>query len=107
MSFRKFATALAAAGLAVAVGAAEAKQFKFANQGDMATADPQGLFETTTLMMQGYVYEGPVRIGKDLGIEPARAESWKQTDPKTWVFSLRKGVKFHDGWPSSSAPTTS
>jgi peptide/nickel transport system substrate-binding protein len=97
MKLRHFAAILAAAGFVAAAPVASAKPFKFANQGDMTTADPHGLFETTTLMMQGYVYEGLVRIGKDLEIEPALAESWKQTDPKTWVFSLRKGVAFHDG----------
>jgi peptide/nickel transport system substrate-binding protein len=35
--------------------------------------------------------------GKKLEILPALAESWKQTGPTTWVFNLRKGVKFHDG----------
>src|SRR5437762_1758460 len=28
---------------------------------------------------------------------PALAESWKRLDPTTWQFSLRKGVKFHNG----------
>jgi len=34
---------------------------------------------------------------KDGSIQPRLATSWKQIDPLTWQFTLRKGVKFHDG----------
>jgi len=33
----------------------------------------------------------------DSSITPRLATSWKQIDKTTWQFSLRKGVKFHDG----------
>jgi peptide/nickel transport system substrate-binding protein len=34
---------------------------------------------------------------EDSSIMPSLATSWKQVDPNTWHFFLRKGVKFHDG----------
>lgn len=35
------------------------------------------------------------------GLRPGLATSWKQDakDPNTWLFTLRKDVKFHDGTP--------
>jgi peptide/nickel transport system substrate-binding protein len=37
------------------------------------------------------------RDPKSNDLVPELATSWKQVDPKTWDFSLRKGVKFTDG----------
>jgi peptide/nickel transport system substrate-binding protein len=36
---------------------------------------------------------------KDGSITPRLATSWKKVDDKTWRFTLRKGVTFHDGAP--------
>jgi len=45
-------------------------------------------------------YENLVWIDKDLKIVPCLATSWKMApDGKSYVFNLRKGVKFHDGAP--------
>ena len=35
------------------------------------------------------------------GLRPGLATAWKQDpkDPNTWIFTLRKDVKFHDGSP--------
>jgi len=44
------------------------------------------------------IYEGLTRFGPDGSILPALAASWDVTeDGKVWTFSLRDGVKFHDG----------
>jgi peptide/nickel transport system substrate-binding protein len=44
-----------------------------------------------------------VALDENLQVRPALAESWKQESPTSWVFTLRKGVKFHDGTPFNAA----
>src|SRR4051794_7068237 len=43
------------------------------------------------------IYEPLVMLDNKLQIKPSLAESWTQPDPKTLIFKLRQGVKFHDG----------
>jgi len=43
------------------------------------------------------INEGLVTLDEKLNIVPALAESWSIPDPRTVVFKLRRGVKFHDG----------
>jgi peptide/nickel transport system substrate-binding protein len=43
------------------------------------------------------LYNSLVRSDDKGNISPELAESWQIVDPKTYVFKLRQGVKFHDG----------
>ena len=46
------------------------------------------------------ILEPLVVINPSFKIEPLLAESWKaSSDAKTWTFTLKKGVKFHNGEP--------
>lgn len=83
----------------VANDPAAAETLRFAFQGDVNTLDPHGLNETFTLGFQGNVYEGLIRRGPDLAIEPALATDWEMLEPTRWRFRLREGVTFHDGSP--------
>ncbi len=78
---------------------AGAKTLKYAFQGSLDSFDPYNLNETFHLGTQGNVFEGLIRRGPDLTIEPALAERWEVMEPTRWRFYLRKGVKFHDGTP--------
>ncbi|MGD9065488.1 MAG: ABC transporter substrate-binding protein [Desulfobacterales bacterium] len=78
---------------------AGAKTLKFAFQGSLDSIDPYYLNETFHLGTQGNVFEGLIRRGPNLEIEPALAERWEVMEPTRWRFYLRKGVKFHDGTP--------
>jgi peptide/nickel transport system substrate-binding protein len=84
---------------AFVVQPAAATSFRWANDGDVATMDPDMLQETVQLSFLSNIYEPLVRRDKDLKLEPALATSWEHTGPTVWRFHLRNGVKFQDGSP--------
>ena len=43
------------------------------------------------------MFENLVFIAPDGSLEPMLAESWEQPTPTSYVFHIRKGVKFHNG----------
>ncbi|HRO58889.1 MAG TPA: ABC transporter substrate-binding protein [Burkholderiaceae bacterium] len=94
---RKGALALALT-LALA-GAAGAKTFRIADQGDALSMDPHSLNESLQLSFTGNIYEPLVARDKKLGLAPGLATQWEQTSPTVWRFRLRKDVEFHDGTP--------
>jgi peptide/nickel transport system substrate-binding protein len=87
-----------AAFLAGGFAASAQQTLRYAFQGNLNTLDPHSLNETTTLGLQGNVYEGLTARDKNLKIIPGLAERWEVMDGGTrWRFYLRKGVKFHNG----------
>ncbi len=49
------------------------------------------------------LFEGLTATDADGKVVPGVAESWKQTDPTTWVFKLRKNAKWSNGAPVVAA----
>ena len=74
-----------------------AASLKWSMPGDSLTLDPHAQNEGPTHMVSRQVYEGLVTPGINMEILPQLAESWDATSADTWVFNIRKGVKFHDG----------
>src|SRR5437773_8535722 len=64
---------------------------------EAATMDPHLSGSKVDRQVYHNIYEPLVTLDTKLGIRPGLAESWSQPDPKTLVFKLRRGVKFHDG----------
>ncbi|MDB5828818.1 MAG: periplasmic dipeptide transport protein [Variovorax sp.] len=90
-------TALVFSALACAGLAANAADFKIATSGEVTSMDPHygNIFPNNNIMEQ--VFETLVTRDPDSRLIPGLATSWKVVDPTTWEFTLRKGVKFHDG----------
>ena len=64
---------------------------------EAATMDPHLSGSKIDRQVYHNIYEPLVTLDTSLGIRPGLAESWSQPDPRTLVFKLRRGVKFHDG----------
>jgi peptide/nickel transport system substrate-binding protein len=83
-----------------ALGAiAEAKTFRWSNDGDPTTMDPHARSDGFVTSFDMNMYEPLLKRNRDLKLEPALATEWSTIDPTTWRFKLRQGVKFHDGTP--------
>lgn len=75
-----------------------------ASIGDASNLLPVLSSDSASSDISGLVYNGLVRYDKDLKIEGELAESWEiSEDNLTITFKLRKGVKWHDGTPFTSA----
>ncbi len=74
-----------------------AKTLRWSSAGDMQTADPHSQNAGVNNNINGQIYESLVERGKKMEIVPRLATGWRQPNSTTWVFDIRKNVKFHDG----------
>ncbi len=64
---------------------------------DALSMDPHSTNNTFTNAFVSNIYESLVRFNEKLQIEPALATAWQVVSPTVWRFTLRQGVKFHNG----------
>jgi peptide/nickel transport system substrate-binding protein len=64
---------------------------------DVTSLDPHYHNLTPNNNIAQHVFGLLVQRNEKEQLEPGLATQWKTVDPTTWEFSLRKGVKFHDG----------
>jgi peptide/nickel transport system substrate-binding protein len=69
----------------------------FAINQDPTNLLPFGAVATANHWGKEFMYDSLVEWNKDLIVQPALAEKWETPDEKTWIFYLKKGLKFHNG----------
>jgi ABC-type transport system substrate-binding protein len=93
------ATAAAAATRTVTGGT-----FRYTMSGEPDSLDPNLATAQEAIIVIDELFDGPTQLDKDLKVKPDLAESWTiSPDGKVYTFKLRKGVKFSNGDPVTSA----
>lgn len=65
---------------------------------DVTSMDPHQGKETPAVQVTNNIFDTLTIVNPETNeVEPQIAESWEQTDDKTYVFKIRQGIKFHDG----------
>jgi peptide/nickel transport system substrate-binding protein len=97
MRSKTILTGLLAIAMLSITAPAMAKTFRFAFQGDVASMDPYALAENFSTAFHNNIHEPLVRYNEKMELQPALATGWELVNPTTWRFTLRKGIKFHNG----------
>jgi peptide/nickel transport system substrate-binding protein len=95
---------LGATALLSGAGIAADKVLRFVPQADLKTLDPVGTVNNNTRNFGYMVYDTLFGVDKDFKPQPQMVERWSVSDDKlTWSFTLRSGLKWHDGTPVKAA----
>jgi peptide/nickel transport system substrate-binding protein len=74
-------------------------QITISQPAEATTMDPGRSTQVLTVNNFINLYDTLTRWDNALKLQPGLATSWKQVNDTTWDFTLRQGVKFHDGTP--------
>lgn len=84
----------------LAVGAVHAQTITAVMQSGLRVMDPIMNTATITRMHAFMIYDTLLATDADFKVQPQMAEKWEVTnDGKTYTFTLRDGLKWHDGAP--------
>src|SRR6266850_1241310 len=110
---RELLKAAAVAGAAAALPSALAapagaqttqkRELIVAQGGDISKFDPHYSTSANDIRISFNLFDNLTARHPDGKLHPSLATDWKLTNPTTWTFKLRQGVKWHNGDPFSSA----
>ncbi len=78
-------------------GPAPAQILKYATESEPIGLDPHTITAAASIRIFRQIYDTLVDVDDDMNFIPELAESWEQPDDLTYIFKLKKGVKFHNG----------
>src|SRR5206468_6970525 len=78
---------------------AQPVQITISQPAEATTMDPGRSTQVLTVNYFYNLYDTLTRWDNTLRLQPGLATSWKNVNETTWEFTLRQGVKFHDGAP--------
>ncbi len=81
------------------LGAAQAQTLTMAVQQEPTSIDPHFHYTAPNNQTARHVFDSLIHADARLQPMPGLAESWRVVDDRTWEFTLRRGVTFHDGTP--------
>jgi peptide/nickel transport system substrate-binding protein len=107
---RELLKAAGAAGVAAALPSGPAgaqttqkRELVVAQGGDASKFDPHFSTSSNDIRISFNIFDNLISRHPDGKLYPQLATEWKMTNPTTWTFKLRNGVKFHNGDPLTSA----
>jgi peptide/nickel transport system substrate-binding protein len=75
----------------------DASVLRVGHESEIPSLDPATYTEVATWSVLGNIYESLVTFDRDMALTPALAVSWNTPDEHTWIFEIRRDVRFHDG----------
>ena len=101
---------LAATGLLEAVGIEPAgaqrtqkRELVVAQGGDISKFDPHFSTSSNDIRVSFNIFDNLTSRHPDRRLFPGLAQKWERTNDTTWQFTLRPGVRWHNGDPFTSA----
>ena len=84
---------------AASIAEAQPAQITISQPAEATTMDPGRSTQVLTVNYFYNLYDALTRWDAALQLQPSLATAWRSVNETTWEFTLRPGVRFHDGSP--------
>ena len=82
---------------AASAGLAAGQTLTIGLAASVTAIDPHFQYSAANIAVSRHFFDPLILQDDEQRLIPGLAESWRPVDETTWEFSLRRGVKFHDG----------